>query len=63
MTAAVNLKEGKRNAFVCSLAVIVIFLQAYLAILFAQVIDIRPDILSYCVKWDLVYLSADVYFF
>jgi hypothetical protein len=28
----------------CS-AVIVIFLQAYLAILFAQVIDIRPDII------------------
>jgi threonine/homoserine/homoserine lactone efflux protein len=46
MTAAkVNLKEGKRNAFWFVLgAVIVIFLQAYLAILFAQVIDIRPDI-------------------
>lgn len=46
MTAAkVNLKEGKRNAFWFVLgAVIIIFFQAYLAILFAQVIDIRPDI-------------------
>jgi threonine/homoserine/homoserine lactone efflux protein len=46
MTAAkVNLKEGKRNAFWFVLgAVIVIFLQAYLAVLFARVIDIRPDI-------------------
>ena len=46
MTAAkVNLKEGKRNAswFVFG-AVIIIFFQAYLAILFARVIDIRPDI-------------------
>jgi threonine/homoserine/homoserine lactone efflux protein len=47
MTAAkVNLKEGKRNAFWFVLgAVIIIFFQAYLAILFAQVIDIRPDII------------------
>jgi threonine/homoserine/homoserine lactone efflux protein len=46
MTAAkVNLKEGKRNAiwFVFG-AVIIIFFQAYLAILFARVIDVRPDI-------------------
>jgi threonine/homoserine/homoserine lactone efflux protein len=46
MTAAkVNLKEGKRNAFWFVFgAVIIIFFQAYLAILFARVIDIRPDI-------------------
>ena len=47
MTAAkVNLKEGLRNAlwFVLG-AVIVIFFQAYLAILFARVINIRPDII------------------
>jgi threonine/homoserine/homoserine lactone efflux protein len=46
MTAAkVNLKEGKRNAswFVFG-AVIIIFFQVYIAILFARVIDIRPDI-------------------
>jgi threonine/homoserine/homoserine lactone efflux protein len=47
MTAAkVNLKEGKRNAlwFVFG-AVIIIFFQVYLAIQFARVINIRPDIL------------------
>ncbi|CAM2828282.1 LysE family transporter [Flavobacterium frigoris] len=46
MTAAkVNLKEGKRNAFWFVFgAVIIIFFQAYLAILFARVINIRPDI-------------------
>lgn len=46
MTAAkVNLKEGKRNAlwFVLG-AVIIIFFQAFLAILFARVIDSRPDL-------------------
>ncbi len=48
MTAAkVNLKEGKKNAlsFVFG-AVIVIFFQAYLAIMFARVIDRRPDIIA-----------------
>lgn len=47
MTAAkVNLKEGGRNAFWFVFgAVIIIFFQAYLAILFAQVINIRPDII------------------
>jgi len=48
MTAAkVNLKEGKRNAlwFVFG-AVIVIFFQVYLAILFARVIDRRPDVVA-----------------
>ncbi|MFV5701680.1 LysE family transporter [Flavobacterium sp. XS2P12] len=47
MTAAkVNLKEGKRSAlwFVLG-AVIIIFFQAYLAILFARFIDKRPDVL------------------
>lgn len=46
MTAAkVNLKEGNRNAFSFVLgAVIVIFFQAYIAILFAEVINSRPDI-------------------
>ena len=46
MTAAkVNLKEGKRSAlwFVTG-AVIIIFFQAYLAILFANYIDKRPDV-------------------
>jgi len=46
MTAAkVNLKEGRRNAFWFVFgAIIIIFCQVYLAILFARVIDIRPDI-------------------
>jgi threonine/homoserine/homoserine lactone efflux protein len=47
MTAAkVNLKEGKRSAlwFVLG-AVIIIFCQAYLAILFARYIDSRPDVI------------------
>ena len=48
MTAAkVNLKEGKRNAlwFIFG-AVIIIFFQVYLAILFARVIDRRPDLVA-----------------
>ncbi|UFH36465.1 LysE family transporter [Flavobacterium acetivorans] len=47
MTAAkVNLKEGLRNSLWFILgAVIVIFFQAYLAIIFARVINIRPDII------------------
>jgi threonine/homoserine/homoserine lactone efflux protein len=48
MTAAkINLKEGKKNAlwFVIG-AVLVIFLQVYLAVLFAQVIDNRPDVVT-----------------
>lgn len=46
MTAAkVNLKEGNKNAFWFVLgAVIIIFIQAYIAILFAEVINSRPDI-------------------
>jgi hypothetical protein len=38
------------------------FFQAYLAILFARVIDIRPDIVI-LLKWVLVYLSFNVLFF
>lgn len=46
MTAAkVNLKEGAKNAFWFVFgAVIIIFFQAYIAILFAHIIDVRPDI-------------------
>lgn len=46
MTAAkVNLKEGRKNAYWFVLgAIIIIFLQAYLAILFATIINTRPDI-------------------
>ena len=46
MTAAkVNLKEGKKSAlwFVLG-AIVIIFFQAYLAILFAQFIDNRPEV-------------------
>lgn len=48
MTAAkINLKEGKKNAlwFVIG-AVLVIFFQVYVAVLFARVIDNRPDIVT-----------------
>lgn len=47
MTAAkVGLKEGKRNAFwFVSGAVLVIFFQVYLAVLFARIINARPDII------------------
>lgn len=48
MTAAkINLKEGKKNAlwFVIG-AVLVIFFQVYLAVLFAHVIDNRPDVVT-----------------
>jgi len=48
MTAAkINLKEGKKNAlwFVVG-AVVVIFFQVYLAVLFAHVIDNRPDVVT-----------------
>lgn len=48
MTAAkVNMKEGKKNAlwFVAG-AVLVIFFQVSLAVLFAQVIDNRPDVVT-----------------
>lgn len=47
MTAAkVSLKEGRRNAFwFVSGAVLVIFFQVYLAVLFARIINARPDII------------------
>ena len=48
MTAAkINLKEGKKNAmwFVIG-AVLVIFFQVYVAVLFAQVINSRPDVVT-----------------
>lgn len=47
MTAAkVGLKEGRRNAFwFVSGAVLVIFFQVYLAVLFARIINARPDII------------------
>ncbi|MES2240186.1 MAG: LysE family transporter, partial [Bacteroidota bacterium] len=46
MTAAkVGMKEGKRNAFWFVLgAVVVIFFQVYAAVLFARIINARPDI-------------------
>ena len=48
MTAAkINLKEGKKNAlwFVIG-AVLVLFFQVYVAVLFARVIDNRPDVVT-----------------
>ncbi|WP_338841534.1 LysE family transporter [Flavobacterium ginsenosidimutans] len=48
MTAAkIKMKEGKKNAlsFVIG-AVLVIFFQAYIAVLFARVIDNRPDVVT-----------------
>ena len=48
MTAAkVNLKEGRKNAlwFVLG-ALVVIFFQVYVALLFAHVIDNRPDVVT-----------------
>ncbi|MEO8253963.1 MAG: LysE family transporter [Flavobacterium sp.] len=47
MTAAkVSLKEGRRNAFwFVTGAVVIIFCQVYLAVLFAQFINARPDII------------------
>lgn len=48
MTAAkIKMKEGKKNAlsFVIG-AVFVIFFQAYVAVLFARVIDNRPDVIT-----------------
>ena len=46
MTAAkVSMKDGKHHAFwFVSGAVLVIFLQVYLAVLFARIINARPDI-------------------
>jgi hypothetical protein len=54
MTAKVNLKEGKKMPLGswCSDNY---FFQA-IWLLFARVIDIRPDIVVYCVRWALGYL-------
>jgi hypothetical protein len=58
MTAAkVNLKEGKEMPLGRFRAVIIIFFQAYLAILFARVIDIRPDIVILLREVGFVYLT------
>ncbi|WET04878.1 LysE family transporter [Flavobacterium sp. YJ01] len=48
MTAAkINLKEGKKNAMWFAVgAVLVIFFQVYVAVLFARVIDNRPDVIT-----------------
>ncbi|SFC64472.1 LysE family transporter [Flavobacterium phragmitis] len=48
MTAAkINIKEGKKNALWFAVgAVLVIFFQVYVAVLFARVIDNRPDVVT-----------------
>lgn len=65
MTAAkVNLKEGKKNAlwFVLG-AVLVIFFQVFLAILFARVIDSRPDLVTLLREVGLgIFATLTVYF-
>ncbi|RTZ10112.1 lysine transporter LysE [Flavobacterium sp. GSP27] len=65
MTAAkVNLKEGKKSAFWFVLgAVIVIFVQAYLAILFAQFIEVRPDVIVLLREVGFVIFTALTIFF
>ena len=65
MTAAkVNLKEGKKNAmwFVLG-AVLVIFFQVFLAILFARVIDRRPDLVTLLREVGLgIFIMLTIYF-
>lgn len=65
MTAAkVSMKEGKRNAFWFVLgAVLVIFCQVYIAVLFAQVINARPDIILLLREVGLaIFVTLTVYF-
>jgi threonine/homoserine/homoserine lactone efflux protein len=65
MTAAkVNLKEGKRSAYWFILgATIVIFFQTSVAILFAQVIKNRPDIIALLRELGFgVFLMLSIYF-
>jgi hypothetical protein len=63
MTAAkVNLKEGKEMPLVRFRSSDNHFFQAYLAILFARVIDIRPDIVILLCEVGFVYLSFNVLF-
>ncbi len=66
MTAAkVSMKDGRRHAFwFVSGAVLVIFLQVYLAVLFAQIINSRPDIVLLLREVGFVVFTAlTVYFF
>lgn len=65
MTAAkVNLKEGKRNAlwFVLG-AIVVIFFQSFFAILFAKIINRRPDLVTLLREVGLgIFATLTVYF-
>lgn len=65
MTAAkVNLKEGKRNAlwFVLG-AIVIIFFQSFFAILFAKVINRRPDLVTLLREVGLgIFATLTVYF-
>ena len=65
MTAAkVNLKEGKNNALWFILgAVLVIFFQVFLALLFARVIDSRPDLVALLREVGLgIFVMLTIYF-
>ncbi len=65
MTAAkVNLKEGKRNAmwFVMG-AILVIFFQSFFAILFAKIINRRPDLVTLLREVGLgIFATLTIYF-
>ncbi len=65
MTAAkVNLREGKRHAlwFVIG-AVVVIFFQVFLAILFAKIINRRPDLVTLLREVGLgIFITLTIYF-
>lgn len=66
MTAAkIKMKEGKKNAlsFVIG-AVLIIFFQAYVAVLFARVIDNRPDVVILLREAGFIIFSfLTIYFF
>lgn len=65
MTAAkVNLKEGKRNAWWFVLGALLInFFQVFLAILFAKVIDRRPDLVTLLREVGLgIFITLTIYF-
>ena len=66
MTAAkIKMKEGKKNAlsFVMG-AVLIIFFQAYIAVLFARVIDNRPDVVILLREAGFIIFSIlTIYFF
>lgn len=65
MTAAkVNLKEGKINAWWFVLgALLIIFFQVFLAILFAKVIDKRPDLVTLLREVGLgIFSTLTIYF-